>query len=244
VDRAGGAGLGTSAIITPGRLTPPRLPLGGLVMGIRYRFDNGRMKVRNTNSQFGGVDYGSSLSEIENSTANQKFIALYHKSTATSGDNRTIYARLNLAGVTAGAGYGDCIRAWAKVSGTGYAYACGVHSTLSVDAGATVTGAGAGLRATIGAAAASRTLSGALAAINADSDIGANNTMPSIHGFIRFTNSGSVALSNLLVLPSAAGNGTIFAAHDTQVMTHSIRILDSAGTAYYVMCTNAATNRS
>lgn len=212
-------------------------------MGIRWRRDNGRLKVRHTGA-FGGVDYGSSSAEVEESEANTKFIAIYHKSSATSGDNRSVYCRLNLAGTIASTGYGDAIRAWAKVSGTGYSYACGVHSTMSVDAGATVTGSGAGLRATLGAAAASRTLSGALAAIQADSDIGANNTMPSIHGFIRFTNSGSVALSNLLVLPSAPSNGTIFAAHVTDAMTHSIRVIDSAGTAYYLMATTTVSNRS
>jgi hypothetical protein len=76
-----------------------------------------------------------------------------------------------------------------------------------------------------------------------DSNIGANNTMPTIHGFLRFTNTGSVALSNLMVIPDAS-NGTIFAAHTTQTMTHSIKIISADGTAYYVMCTNAATNRS
>jgi hypothetical protein len=213
------------------------------IMATKWRRDNGRVKVRHSGA-LGGFDYGSSSSEIEETEANNKFIAIYHKSSATSGDNRSIYARLNLAGAVTATGYGDCIRAWAKVSGTGYSYACGVHATMSVDAGATVTGSGAGLRATLGAAAASRTLAGALAAIQADSDIGANNTLPSIHGFIRFTNSGSVSLNNLFVLPAAAANGSIFAAHTTQTMTHSIRIIDSAGTAYYVMCTNAATNRS
>jgi len=192
----------------------------------------------------GGVDYGSSASEIEESEANTKFVALYHKSSATSGDSRSIYCRLNLAGVTAGAGYGDAVRAWAKVSGTGYAYACGVHATMSVDADATVTGSGAGLRATLGAAADTRTLAGALAAIQADSDVGANNTLPSIHGFIRFTNSGSVALGNLMVLPSAPVNGSIFAAHVTDAMSHSIKVIDSAGTAYYLMATTTVTNRS
>jgi len=212
-------------------------------MGTRIRTDDGRLKIRHT-GVLGGIDYGSSSSEITESEANVKFIALYHKSTASSGDTRSIYARLNLAGTAGGAGYGDAVRAWAKVSGTGYAYACGVHATMSVDAGATVTGSGAGLRATLGAAAATRTLAGALASIQADSDVGANNTLPSIHGFIRFTNSGSVSLDNLFVLPSTAANGSIFAAHTTQTMTHSLRVIDSAGTEYFVMCTDADTNRS
>jgi hypothetical protein len=190
------------------------------------------------------IKYGTSSVPVETSTADTKFSQMYTKSSATSGDMRTLYARLELDGTIASTGYGDCIRAWAQVGGTGYSYACGIHSTMSIDAGATVTGSGAGLRATLGAAASTRTLSGALAAIQADSDIGASNTMPTVHGFIRFTNSGSVALSNLFVLPSAPSNGTIFAAHVTDAMTHSIRVIDSAGTAYYVMATTTVTNRS
>jgi len=211
-------------------------------MGVAYRFDDGRLKVRNTGEN-GGVDYGTSSSEVVTDNPNTKFISLYFKSTAVSGDMRAIYARLNLAGVTGGAGYGDAVRALAYVTGTGYANAVGIHSTVSIQSGATATGQSAGLRATFEAASASRTLSGKVASLIVDSNVGANNTMPSVHGFIRFVDVGSVRMSNLAVIP-AASNGTIFAAHVTQTMTHSIRIVDEAGVAYYIMCTNAATNRS
>ena len=50
--------------------------------------------------------------------------------------------------------------------------------------------------------------------------------------------------STLTALRAAAANGTIFAAHTTQVLTHSIRIRNAAGTAFYLMVTDAATNRS
>lgn len=211
-------------------------------MGIHAKYSVGRLAYYNTGNG-GGIDYGTSSSEVSTATADRKFLSMYVKTTATSGDARAIYARLNLGGTIASTGYGDAVRAWAKVSGTGYSYACGVHATMSLDASATVTGSGAGLRATLGAASQTRTLGGALAAIQADSDIGANNTMPTVHGFIRFTNSGSVALSNLFVVPNAS-NGTIFAAHTTQTMTHSLKIISEDGTAYYLMATNAATNRS
>ena len=223
---------------------------------LKSKRESGRLRFfDDTDQDIAGVDFGNtsagllhgagaSSTPVATATADKNFLSYYTQTTATSGDARCMYARLELDGTIAATGYGDCIRAWAKVGGTGYSYACGVHSTMSIDAGATVTGSGAGLRATIGAAASTRTLVGALAALQCDSDIGANNTMPTVHGFIRFTNSGSVSLSNLFVLPAAAANGSIFAAHDTQTMTHSIRIIDSAGTAYYVMCTNAATNRS
>lgn len=165
-----------------------------------------------------------------------------YETAATTGDSRGEYARMRFTG----AGSGEVIRAFAEVATTNVATGGtvnGAHISMSINTSSSVSGAGNALRATLGAAGASRTLSGALAAILADSDIGANNTLPTIHAFIRFTNSGSVALSNLLQIPTAS-NGTIFAAHVTQVMSHSIRIIDAAGTPYYIMCSNAATNRS
>lgn len=210
-------------------------------MGLRTRFDDGRLKVRHS-GEFGGVDYGSETNEVETSMADRKFIALYHKTTAVSGDARAVYARLNLAGVTAGAGYGDAIRALAYVTGTGYANAVGIHSTVAIQVGATATGQSAGLRATFEAAEATRTLSGKVASLIVDSFIGANNTLPTVHGFIRFVDVGTVRMSNLAVIP-AASNGTVFATHTTQAMTHSIRIVNEAGVPYYIMCASAATNR-
>lgn len=44
-------------------------------------------------------------------------------------------------------------------------------------------------------------------------------------------------------VPNVASGG-VLAAHITQTMTHSIRIRSADGTLYYVMVTNAATNRT
>lgn len=187
--------------------------------------------------------YGSSSAEVETSTADTKFLSMYTKVSATSGDARAIYARLNLGGTIASTGYGDAGRFWAKVSGTGYSYATGLHATCSVDAGATVTGSSSGLRATYGAASATRTLGGAIAALQLCSDVGADNTMPTVNAYIRCTKDGSVDFDHLLALPGAATNSTIFATHTTQTMTHSIRIIDNDGTPYFIMCCDAATNR-
>lgn len=210
-------------------------------MGIHRKYKAGRI-VHFLTGNAGGIDFGTSSAEATTATADRKFVSIYTKSTAATGDARAIYARLNLAG-TATAGYGDAIRSLAYVTGTGYGSAQGIHGTLSIAAGATVTGSGAGIRATLEAAASTRTLSGALAALQVDSYVGANNTMPTIHGFIRFSDVGTTVLNNLMVLPSTASNSTVFATHTTQAMSHSIRIIDSAGTPYYIMCASAATNR-
>ena len=202
----------------------------------------------------GGIDYGQVNStallhgggtetyRLTTSTANSKFMAYYCKSSAATGDTRTAYPDLELAG--AGGAMGDAVRSRISVSGTGIGYATGLHSTCQIQAGGTATGSSSGLRATYEAAAATRTLGGAISALHLASYVGANSTMPTNNSFIRLTKDGSVDFDNLLQLSAAAVNGSIFAAHTTQTLTHSLRIIDSAGTAYYVMCCDAATNRS
>ena len=195
-----------------------------------------------TNAVFWGLGNSGDYYNM-GATANQNAVEWRLKTYAASGDTRGIYARVKFYG----AGGGEVGRFFANASTTNVATGGtlnGIHTSMSVDTSSSISGAANGLRSTLGAAAATRTLSGALAAIQADSDIGTGNTLPAIHGFIRFTNSGAVALSNLMVLPSAPANGTIFAAHVTDAMTHSIKVIDSAGTAYYLMATTTVTNRS
>jgi hypothetical protein len=157
----------------------------------------------------------------------------------TSGDVRLMYATLNLRGA---AGNGECLRPRTIVYGTSVVSAHGVHSTLNIADGGTISGLAAGLRATFEAAAATRTLGGTLCALQVDSNIGANNTLPASHSFIRVSNVGSVAMTNLFDLP-AATDGSVLAAHTTDAMTHSIKCI-SNGTAYYIMATTTDTNRS
>lgn len=189
---------------------------------------------------FGG---GTSVSPLESATADKNFGGMWTKSTAVSGDSRGLYWRHYAGGTIASTGYADAIRAFLTVTGTGYSYASGLHATMQINVGATVTGSGAGLRATFAAEAASRTLAGKLSSLHLCSDVKTGNTLPTDHGFIRVTDDGDVRFTNLAVIPNAS-NGTIFAAHITQTMTHSIKIISDDGTPYYIMCTNAATNRS
>lgn len=161
--------------------------------------------------------------------------------TASGSDARIIYARMHQYG----AGGGEAIRAYAFTNYDGAAYGGtlnGIHASLSIATSSSISGAGNAIRATLEAAAATRTLGGTLAAIQLDSNIGANNTVPATASFLRVTDTGSVKIGKLLNIP-AASNSTIFATHTTEAMTHSIRITDAAGTPYFIMCTNAATNR-
>jgi len=186
---------------------------------------------------------GASATKLTTATADKNFGGFYTQSTAVSGDSRGLYWKHHLDGIIAATGFGDCGRFFTSVSGTGYSYASGTHATMQIEVGGTVTGSGSGLRATLSAAAASRTLAGALSSLHVCSDIADGNTMPTVHGFMRFTDDGAVRMSNLAVIPVPA-NGTLLAAHITQAMTHSIRIIGEDGTPYYIMCTNDATDRS
>lgn len=172
----------------------------------------------------------------------KNMLGLWGKSSAASGSSRAIYARLYLHG----AGDGEAVRAFATAKVANVATGGtmnGLHATGSIASGASISGAANAIRATLAADAASRTLSGTLSALQFDSDIGTGNTLPASHAFMRFTDSGAVRITNLMMIPNAS-NGTIFAAHTTQVMTHSIKIISANGTAYYLMATDAATNRS
>ncbi len=77
---------------------------------------------------------------------------------------------------------------------------------------------------------------GTVAAIQADSDVGAGATLPSNASWIRFTNSGAgTGISNLFNVPS-----TMVANAVSVSATKTIKIIDSTGTAYYLMVSAAA----
>lgn len=188
--------------------------------------------------------YGDSTNYFPlGTTAGQRAIAGFFETRATSGDTRAADFRLKFSGA---GGSGEALRAFGTVNGVTAATGGtvnGAHISLSVNGAAgAVSGAGNALRATLGFGSGVNA-GGTLSAIQIDSDFDNGSTVDSNLCAVRLTNSNTKTWPNLLQIP-AASNGTIFAAHTTQTMTHSIRIRDANGTAYYVMCTNAATNRS
>lgn len=158
-----------------------------------------------------------------------------------TGDARAGYFRLYQK---TAAGSGDALRAYHTVlASTAAANAHGLHASVSFNAGASVTGLACGMRATLDFVTNTASPNGTYCALQVDSNVGANITLPAASSsFIRVADNGSVKIANLFQLP-AASNGTILAAHTTESMTHSIKIL-GGGTAYYIMCTNDATHRS
>jgi len=84
---------------------------------------------------------GTSASPDSNGTAGHKFVQLYTKSTATSGDNRSIYNRYDIDGAGAS---GESLRSFTDL-GAAAATARGAHISLQAGATGYVTGLGAGV---------------------------------------------------------------------------------------------------
>ena len=166
--------------------------------------------------------------------------SFFGTTSATTGDTRLNYSRLDITST----GSGETLRAFTRVSGAGAATGGtvnGAHISLSVNSGGSISGAGNALRATLGAAAGV-TVGGTVAVLQLDSDLNATATVPAATSFLRVNDTSTTKIGNLMNIP-VPSNGTIFATHTTQSMTHSIRIVSAAGTSYYVMCTDTATNR-
>ena len=157
----------------------------------------------------------------------------YATTSAASGDTRLSYNRLTFAG----AGAGETLRAFSVVTaaqGAGQT-TNGAHISMSVNTGGSISGAANALRATLGVAAGV-TSGGTVAAIQADSDVGAAGVLPATASWIRFTNSGAgTGISNLFNVPS-----TMVANAVSVSATKTIKIIDSTGTAYYLMVSAAA----
>lgn len=176
-----------------------------------------------------GFGSGTAASPIAVTSASN-VSSSYATSSATTGDTRLSYQRLAFTST----GSGETIRAFSVVTGAGAAAGGtinGAHISMSVNTGGTISGAANALRATLGVGA-SVTPGGTLSAIQCDSDLGSGATLPGTASFIRFTNSGAVTLANLFNVPAA-----MVAANTQGAATNSLKIVDSAGTAYYIMLT-------
>ncbi len=176
-------------------------------------------------------EVGTSAVPIAN-TASGNLNQVYSRTTHTSGDFRGLYSRVDFAG----AGAGETLRAFSRVvaaQGAGQT-TNGAHISLSVNTGGSISGAGNALRATLGVATGV-TPGGTLAAIQVDSDFPNTVTLPGSAAFLRFTNSGSGSITNLMNVPAA-----MVATDVASAVSHTIRIVASDGTPYYLMVSDTA----
>lgn len=176
-------------------------------------------------------EVGTSTVPIAN-TASGNLNQIYSRTTHASGDMRGLYSRVDFAG----AGAGETLRAFSRVvaaQGAGQT-TNGAHISLSVNSGGSISGAGNALRATLGVATGV-TPGGTLAAIQVDSDFPNTVTLPGSAAFLRFTNSGSGSITNLMNVPAA-----MVATDVASAVSHTIRIVASDGTPYYLMVSDTA----
>jgi hypothetical protein len=174
---------------------------------------------------------GTSTQPIVQSTAGNT-TQLYVTASAASGGVRGYYGRVNFTGATGG----ETLRAFTTVAaaqGSGQT-TNGAHISMSVNSGGSISGAGNALRATLGVAAGV-TPGGTLASIQVDSDFPSTVTLPGSASFLRFTNSNSGTITNLMNVPVA-----MVAAEVAAAVSHTIRIVADDGTPYYLMVSSAA----
>ena len=170
----------------------------------------------------------------------------YLDGTHTSGDMRGMYLRLYFSGT---GGSGEAARIFSTINNKTVATGGtvnGAHISIGTSgASAAVSGAANALRATFGIAAASTTVGGTCAVIQVDTAMDTAVTVPPGFAFLRFTNTDVKVSDNLFRVPNVlAATDGLFCAHTTQTLTHSLKIISEDGTKYYVMCCDAATNRT
>ena len=169
---------------------------------------------------------GTSTNPVEQSSAGN-ITQLYATASAASGGVRGYYSRVNFTGASGG----ETLRAFTTVAaaqGSGQT-TNGAHVSMSVNSGGSISGAGNALRATLGVAAGV-TPGGTLAAIQVDSDFPNTVTLPGSASFLRFTNSNTGTITNLMNVPAA-----MVAVKGSAALSHKIRIVASDGTPYYIM---------
>jgi hypothetical protein len=177
-----------------------------------------------------GFITGTASSPIVETTAGNVSES-YVTTSASTGDTRLSYQRLAFTST----GSGETYRALTQVTGAGAATGGtvnGAHISLSINGSGTISGAGNALRATLGGT--STNPGGTIAAIQADSNFASGGTWTNA-SFIRFTNSGTGTVANLLNVPNA-----MVVAQVSADSTHTIRIISSTGVPYYLMATSVA----
>jgi len=178
-----------------------------------------------------GFTSGTSAAPVTTTTA-ANLSSFYGSTSATSGDTRLVYDKLTFTGA---GGAGETLRAFSVVTAAGAAVGGtinGAHISTEIDGSGTISGAANALRATLGGT--STNPGGTLAAIQADSNFATGGTWTNA-SFIRFTNSGTGTVANLFNVPAAMVVANVVAAS-----SHTIKIVDSAGTAYYLLASTTA----
>lgn len=177
-----------------------------------------------------GFISGSATSPIAVTTSGN-VSSSYVTSSATTGDTRLNYSRLDITST----GSGETLRAFTRVTGANAATGGtvnGAHISLSINGSGTISGAGNALRVTLGGS--STNPGGTIAALQLDSDFATGGTWTNA-SYLRMTNSGTGAISTFAVFPNA-----MVAAESAAAVSHVIPIKNASGTTYYIMVSDTA----
>jgi hypothetical protein len=177
-----------------------------------------------------GFISGTSAAPISVTSAGN-ISSAYATSSATTGDTRLNYSRLDITST----GSGETLRAFTRVTGANAATGGtvnGAHISLSINGSGTISGAGNALRVTLGGS--STNPGGTIAALQLDSDFASGGTWTN-SAYIRCTNSGTGTIDTLAVLPDA-----MVAAEVAAAVSHVIPIKNASGSTFYLMVSNAA----
>lgn len=177
-----------------------------------------------------GFISGSATSPIAVTTSGN-VSSSYVTSSATTGDTRLNYSRLDITST----GSGETLRAFTRVTGTNAATGGtvnGAHISLSINGSGTISGAGNALRVTLGGS--STNPGGTIAALQLDSDFATGGTWTNA-SYLRMTNSGTGAISTFAVFPNA-----MVATESAAAVSHVIPIKNASGTTYYIMVSDTA----
>jgi hypothetical protein len=162
----------------------------------------------------------------------------YGTTSAATGDTRLNYSKLTFTST----GSGETLRAFSVVTGAGAATGGtvnGAHISLSVNSPGTISGAGNALRVTLGIGASANP-GGTIAALQVDSDFNNTGTVPATAAAIRITNSNTKIFPNLFSVPAPAAGGVLRAVLGSPSVTHTMPVLGSNGTTYYILVSTTA----
>lgn len=172
-----------------------------------------------------GFTSGTSTAPISVTTAGN-ISSSYGTTSATTGDTRLSYNRLAFTST----GSGETLRAFSVVTGVGAAAGGtinGAHISTSINGSGTISGAANALRVTLGGT--STNPGGTISALQVDSDFATGGTWTNA-SFLRFTNSGTGTIDNLMNVPTA-----MVATETAAAVSHTLKIVAANGTAYYLM---------
>ena len=173
------------------------------------------------------------------------FVKLYCKTTDTGEDNRLAYLHYKAAGA-AGGFEGLRVKTVGAAAAIGAIRGGSFNAGVDTTATSQVGGLGCGVEAQFEAGAATRVMTGTIACLNLSAYIGAGNTLPASHAYIRCVNDGSVLFSNLLDLSSftaTANSATVLCATSADsTSTYRIKIRGPAGVTMWLMATTTAPN--